>query len=209
MIQDGVRWAFWIVVGFLSGSVLYSRVLPLLLMKKDICKEGKERNPGAANVFMTCGIPMGMLCLLLDILKGFLPTLLAKRVLDTENWLFSLVLLAPVLGHAIAPFHHFQGGKCIAVTFGVTFALLPEQFAGPILAVLYILLSALRIRPHRLRSLLAFALFGAVTGTIAVWQGQFAFLFGYVGIAAVGILRHTRRFCVVQETPAAEQEAVS
>ncbi len=206
ILYEGLRWAFWIAVEFLSGSVMYSRILPLVLLKKDICKDGKEQNPGASNVFMTCGVPMGLACLSLDVLKGLLPVVFAKQVLDTGNILFALVMLAPVLGHAIAPFHHFQGGKCIAVSFGVTFALLPEQFAGPILAVLYIALSALRIRPHRKRSLLAFLLFGLSAGAIAVWQGAFSFLFGYLGIAAVVMLRHTRRFCDVQaEEPVAEQ----
>ena len=62
-----------------SGSVLYCRFVPLLLLKKDICALSPDKNPGAANVFVHCGVPMGLLCLVLDMAKGGVPVALALR----------------------------------------------------------------------------------------------------------------------------------
>lgn len=63
--------------------------------------------------------------MLLDILKGFVPVFIASYVMDRNHWLFPLVIVAPVLGHAIGMFNHFHGGKCIATSFGVTAGLIP------------------------------------------------------------------------------------
>ena len=53
--------------GFLLGGVMFSRTLPKLLTGKDVCALRADKNPGAANVFAVCGVPMGLLCLALDI----------------------------------------------------------------------------------------------------------------------------------------------
>ena len=59
--------------GFLLGGVMFSRALPKLLTGKDVCALRTDKNPGAANVFAVCGVPMGLLCLALDMLKAYLP----------------------------------------------------------------------------------------------------------------------------------------
>lgn len=71
-------------------------------------------------------------------------------------------MLAPVLGHAYSALHHFKGGKCIAVSFGVLLGLLPEFMPVAVLAFFYILFSVLRIRPHGKRTFAAFVAAGLV-----------------------------------------------
>ncbi len=193
-------WLLLIAGGFLSGSILYSRILPLLLTGKDVSAESDDHNPGAANAFMTCGFAIGMLCLLLDIGKGLLPVLLSRRFLDPANPFFALLIIAPVLGHAIAPFNHFRGGKCIATSFGVLLGLLPQCLAVVALAILYILFSTIiRVRPHRRRSILVFALFGAITVPLLLYAGKLSYALGCAGIAMTVIWRHLR---VPAEVPA-------
>ena len=65
--------------GFLLGGVMFSRALPKLLTGKDVCALRADKNPGAANVFAVCGVPMGLLCLALDMLKAYLPVSLAAQ----------------------------------------------------------------------------------------------------------------------------------
>ena len=186
----------WLVItvgGFLCGSILFSKLLPLLISGKDVSAESDDHNPGAANAFATCGVAIGMLCLLLDMLKGFLPVLLGRLLLDTNDPLFALVILAPVLGHAIAPLNHFHGGKCIATSFGVTIALMPQCLAAPILAILYILFSTvIRIRSHRRRSILAFGVFIAVSVPLLLHVGQTSYAIACVAIALTAIYKHHR-----------------
>ena len=109
--------------GFLLGGVMFSRALPKLLTGKDVCALRADKNPGAANVFAVCGVPMGLLCLALDMLKAYLPVSLAARYLDTQSVWFALAIAAPVLGHAVGVFNGFHGGKCIASAFGAMLAL--------------------------------------------------------------------------------------
>ena len=116
-MRELCSWLLFIVGGFLSGSVMFSALLPRRLLGRDVPAESDDRNPGAGNVFTHCGVPMGMLCLFMDMAKGFVPVFLAARFADTASMLFALVIAAPVLGHALAPLYHFLGGKCIATAF--------------------------------------------------------------------------------------------
>ncbi|MEW6718589.1 MAG: glycerol-3-phosphate acyltransferase [Chloroflexota bacterium] len=121
---------FWIVLGFLSGSIPFSYWLGCLLLKTDIRRYG-DGNPGATNVFRAGSWPVGLLVGLLDILKGYLPVLLARSH-DISGWGLVPVAIAPVLGHAFSPFLGFHGGKALAATWGVWLALI-----GPLVFPVY------------------------------------------------------------------------
>lgn len=203
MNREIYLWILAIVGGFFFGSVMFSEILPQALLKKDVCQEHEDHNPGAANVFASCGISMGLLCLILDMFKGFFPVYAAGRVLDTHCLLFSAVIVAPVLGHAIAPLNQFHGGKCIATSFGVTLGLLPFSHACLILAAAYILFStAIRIGSHRLRSIGAFGVFGVVSALILLHQRQTPMALGCMLVALTAIAKHTSLFAA----PCAETE---
>ena len=80
-ISSFARCAAYAAFGFACGGVMFCRFMPLLLAKKDITKLSSDGNPGSANVFINCGIPLGLLCLFLDMFKGFLPVLLLVLLL--------------------------------------------------------------------------------------------------------------------------------
>ena len=187
--------------GFLLGGVMFSRTLPKLLTGKDVCALRADKNPGAANVFAVCGVPMGLLCLALDMLKAYLPASLAARYLDTQSVWFALAIAAPVLGHAVGVFNGFHGGKCISSAFGAMLALTDVSVTGLLLlAGLYIFFSvAVKIRPHRLRSMLVFALYGVSAAVFYSLHGEGALALGCGIIAVIGVARHTRRFCVAED----------
>lgn len=190
-----------IAFGFLLGGVMFSRTLPKLLTGKDVCALRADKNPGAANVFAVCGVPMGLLCLALDMLKAYLPVSLAAQYMDTQSVWFALALAAPVLGHAVGVFNGFHGGKCIAAAFGAMLALANVSVTGLLLlAGLYIFFSVVvKVRPHRLRSMLVFALYGALAALFYSLHSETALALGCGIIAATGVLRHTRRFCVAED----------
>ena len=62
---------------------------------------------------------MGVPALLLDYAKGAVPVGSLHFVVGLSGWGLIAAALAPVLGHAFSPFLRFQGGKALAVTFGV------------------------------------------------------------------------------------------
>lgn len=179
---------FFIFTGFLSGSVLYSWLLPRWLKGIDIVQLSDDGNPGTANAVKLAGLPVGLLCLACDLGKGFLPIWYGCQRLNLNNLWFAPVLAAPVLGHAFSPMFHGKGGKAVAVSFGVLLGLLPHSPAVWLLAVLYIFFSvAVAVRPHRLRTLLVYGLFA---GLSLLLPGTAAMALGYFILAAAVACRH-------------------
>ncbi len=185
------QWIFWIVFGYLLGGILFSWHLPKLLTKKDTRKLSSDHNPGAANAFVHTGWKIGLLCLLCDLLKGFLPVYGAAQRLDCRALPFALVMLAPVLGHATAPYYKFSGGKSIAVSFGVLTALIKITPVIWILVFFYILFSVVvKIRPTRIRSIVTFSIFGVLSAVFSAYTCQYAIGLGCIAIAGIVIYKH-------------------
>jgi glycerol-3-phosphate acyltransferase PlsY len=110
----------WCLAAFACGSIPFGLLLVKLAGKGDVRAHGSG-NIGATNVSRVGGKALGIVTLLLDILKGFLPVFLAKKAgLGFE--LLSLLALAAVLGHAFTPWLKFKGGKGVATALGVILA---------------------------------------------------------------------------------------
>jgi len=112
-----------IILYFLFGSLMFSYWIGLLV-QKDILTVG-DGNPGGANLWKAAGYQFGIIGIILDFLKGYLPLLLIVhfQIVEVSDLDLILLALAPIAGHAFSPFLHFSGGKAIAVTFGVWSAL--------------------------------------------------------------------------------------
>ena len=207
-MENNLLWLFWIGGEFLLGGVMFSQLVPKLLGKGDVGRDSDDHNPGAANVFCLCGVPLGVLCLLLDLLKGFVPVFLAKDLLDPRSLRFAGVIAAPVLGHAAGVFNRFRGGKCIATAFGVLAALLPETWIVCLLAGLYIFFSTLvKVQPMRRRSLLVFTLFGITAFGYLTVTGRLPQALGCGIVGAVAAFRHRKP--LPEKSPFQETSAVS
>lgn len=184
-------WLLAVILGFLSGSMLYSKHIPRLFLHKNICVNAPDQNPGASNVFSSCGIGWGLLCLALDMFKAYLPVRLAMQTLDMNSFWFAAVMAAPVAGHASGIFDGFHGGKCIAASFGVMLALLDKTPIGLLLAALYIFFSTIRkITPNRRRSIVTFTLFGILSFAILLYQGKASLALGTQAISGIAVSRH-------------------
>lgn len=168
------KFFIFILLGYFSGSVLYGYLIPKLFFNVDTIQNSDDHNPGVANSFKMGGITCGMFTIILELLKGFVPVYLAQKNLDYKDLLFSLILVAPVIGHAYPFFTHFKkGGKCIAVSFGCLLGLFPNITSACILVLLYIFFSTiLIINPHSLRSAI----------TYFCWMCSFLFFHQYLSI---------------------------
>jgi glycerol-3-phosphate acyltransferase PlsY len=121
----GIGWIFFTVLGFLSGSVMYSYLIPKKVCGIDIRKVSPDSNPGGINVFREAGHGIGLTCIALDVLKAALPVFVAVRFGGIRGIQLLPVTIAPVLGHAFSPFLKFHGGKSIACAFGALLGLWP------------------------------------------------------------------------------------
>src|SRR5258708_5216306 len=99
---------FLLLVGiaYLLGSIPFGK----LIGKRhgiDIQKHGSG-NIGFANVRRTLGWQAGLIVLTGDILKGFIPVLIARQYLSTYQVL--VVALVAMLGHIFPIWLKFNGG---------------------------------------------------------------------------------------------------
>ena len=118
--------AILILGGYLAGSMPFGYWLVRVIKGVDIRTVGSG-NIGATNVWRTYGKRLGIPVVLLDVAKGFAPTLVAVLVVDHLTGV--LAGLAAMLGHTRPLFLRFaRGGKAVATSGGALWAL------GPILA---------------------------------------------------------------------------
>ncbi|MEZ0117857.1 UNVERIFIED_ORG: glycerol-3-phosphate acyltransferase PlsY [Heyndrickxia coagulans] len=126
---------------FLSGSLMFSYWIGLLL-NLNIRKTG-DGNPGAANLWTKAGYKYGLLGIAGDFGKGFLPVwLIIKSGAVPSHKALIPIALAPIAGHAFSPFLKGNGGKGLAVSFGVWSALTKFRISltyAVILACFYVL----------------------------------------------------------------------
>ena len=113
---------FLILAAFLLGACPFSVWIGRRFLKKDITQYG-DGNPGAANVFRTGSIKLGLFAVLMDILKGIPFVYITYAVFDLPMRVVVAVGLGAILGHAFSPLLKFKGGKSVAVTFGVIIAM--------------------------------------------------------------------------------------
>lgn len=148
------QYIFYFFLAYLSGGIMFGALIPKVFCGLDIRDISKDRNPGTANAFLYAGPFWGMLVLICDLLKGFLPIHLAAGSLGTRGIGFALIMAGPVLGHAFPlPGGRARGGKGIAVTFGVLAGLYPFLNSLELLIFWYLLFSLVVIvDPHSFRT---------------------------------------------------------
>ena len=117
---------------YLIGSFPTSILVSHFIRKIDIREHGSH-NAGATNVFRVLGWKPGIFVIIVDVIKGWLPTYFIADFffnLFSEN-IFELGLIkilfgfAAVLGHSYTIFANFQGGKGVGTLLGMLIALFP------------------------------------------------------------------------------------
>jgi glycerol-3-phosphate acyltransferase PlsY len=126
--MEELRAAGLIVLAYLSGGIPTGYLVVKRLKGYDIRTRGSG-NPGTANVYRNAGPLAGAITLFVDALKGYLPVLLSLHVFPGNQGLAIAVGAATVFGHNWTVFLGFKGGKGVATSAGVFFALLPGPMA--------------------------------------------------------------------------------
>jgi len=116
--------ALVIISCYFFGSVPFGYILGKLFKKVDIRKHGSG-NIGASNALRILGLPLASLVIIGDVGKGILSIYLVKYLNIDSSLILVIAGLAVICGHNWSLFLGFKGGKGIATTFGVIFALNP------------------------------------------------------------------------------------
>ncbi len=129
------------VVGYLFGAIPFGLIIGRLA-GVDVRSQG-SKNIGATNVSRVIGKRWGVLTLFCDCMKGFLPVLLAAKVLpDSEGAGLSIALtgVMAVVGHMFSWYLKFSGGKGVATGLGI-FLFLSPAAVGLSLAVFIVVVA--------------------------------------------------------------------
>jgi acyl phosphate:glycerol-3-phosphate acyltransferase len=132
-----------VLVGYFIGSFPTAIIAGKLLQNIDIREHG-SKNAGATNVFRVLGWKAGLVVMLIDMLKGFVPVFwlagLIHGYADSLIYYQILAGLAAIIGHIWTLFAGFKGGKGVGTSAGVFLGLAP--FAVIIALMVFILLVA-------------------------------------------------------------------
>lgn len=113
-----------------------------------------SNNPGATNVMRIAGKKAAALTLLGDMLKGFIPVLLAQIFLTDTLWI-ALTGLSAFIGHCYPIYYRFQGGKGVATAIG--FILAFHWISGLIVVGIWLIVARV-FKLSSLAAIIAFAL---------------------------------------------------
>ena len=121
-----------IIAAYFAGSFPTASAVGML-SGHDHSKEGSG-NPGASNVYRTSGAAYGIVTVVVDLLKGFVPVLATLLILG-RPWAAG-AWAAATIGHVI-PFARWRnGGKGVATGGGGFIPLYP--YVGVVLALVFI-----------------------------------------------------------------------
>lgn len=137
---DIYRGIFIVILCYFFGAVPFCYIIGKIHSKKDLTKIG-DKNPGGWNLIFNVSRFWGIIGSLLDFSKGLVSYLLAYRFSQLEV-VALLAGCASVAGHNYSPYLKFSGGKGLAATIGVFFAISPFSlviFGVTIVTALFLL----------------------------------------------------------------------
>lgn len=157
-------WLAWIFAAYVIGSIPFGVIIGKL-RGIDIREHG-SKNIGATNVGRVLGKRFGIICFVLDFLKGASPVIAAGWAMHVWNrhadgvsqaqmWSWLAVAMAAIAGHMFSIFLKFTGGKGVATGFGAMAAMWP-LLTIPTLVALVVWYAAVRLTKYvSIASLLA------------------------------------------------------
>ncbi len=176
------------VVAFLVGGVNPAALLARAL-GVDLRTSGSG-NPGATNAGRVLGRKWGVLVLVLDVLKAYLPTLLALQALGLVPAL--VAGFAVVLGHVFSPFLRGRGGKGVACAVGAVLAVVPWVALGAVLVFLLVWVAVSYVGRASVVTTGLLLLFGVVAGVGLVPWVEPVVGWWLVALSGLVLWRHRR-----------------
>lgn len=165
-----------LVLGYGVGSIPFSLLIAKWVKGIDLRKVGSG-NVGATNVGRAIGWKWGVLALLLDALKGLLPTAFLPQLLQGQSTpldthLAVLAGAAAIAGHLFPVWLGFRGGKGVATALGVILVLAPWGTLCAAIAFLILIGITRIVSVGSIMAALSFALFELVKGGTELWSPE-------------------------------------
>lgn len=119
-----MKFIFFAVLAYILGSIPNGVIIGTKLKGIDIREHG-SKNSGATNAYRVLGPKYGVMVLIADAAKGFLPVMFADLA-GIKGTFLIIVGLITIVGHSLSLFLNFKGGKGVATSLGVFLYLIPQ-----------------------------------------------------------------------------------
>jgi acyl phosphate:glycerol-3-phosphate acyltransferase len=118
------------IIAYLLGSIPTAVWVGKRFYGIDVREHG-SKNAGATNTFRVLGKKPGKIVLAIDVLKGLIAVLTPQIIFNSLEYdtliMYKLTAsVAVILGHVFPLFAGFKGGKGVATSLGVIFAIHPQ-----------------------------------------------------------------------------------
>ena len=172
-------WVICVLCAFIAGSIPFG---VLIARARGInIQEHGSKNIGATNVGRVLGKKLGIICFVLDVLKGSIPVFVVGSLAGTfgkqldsigtnDMLLWIAVVFAALLGHMYPPWLNWKGGKGVATTFGGMIAMWPLLTVPVLLSMGVWILSLVLSKIVSLASVVAAAVLPIMTIGWVYWQ---------------------------------------
>ncbi len=175
--------ALIIISCYLLGSIPFGYIVGKLFKKVDIREYGSG-NIGATNALRILGPSLASLVVIGDIGKGIFSIYLVQYLNIDNLLILTIAGLAVICGHDWSIFLGFKGGKGIATTLGVVFAL------NPTISILALIIGGVVVITTRYVSLASiFAVISIFIFTI-LFKQPYEFIIFSALIMILGIFKH-------------------
>lgn len=132
-----IKYILLSLLAYFSGSIPSGVWIGKTFKGIDIRTVG-SKNSGATNAYRNLGAVYGIMTLVIDALKGYLPLLVASKMGVSEKYIVVIGLIA-ILGHSFSCFLNFKGGKGVATSLGVFLFLAPKAIGIATLGFLIVI----------------------------------------------------------------------
>lgn len=163
-----------VCMAYFIGAIPWGAILTRVFKSMDIRQVGSG-NIGATNVMRTAGMPLGILTLAGDVLKGIVSTGMVLAFTESSGLRLDIYLSAAILcaflGHLYSVFLKFKGGKGVATAAGCFLVAAPTAFLLVLPVFIGVFLVCRRVSAASLTAAFVLPVFVWLSGTSIVLTG--------------------------------------
>jgi glycerol-3-phosphate acyltransferase PlsY len=178
-----MKTALIIISCYLLGSIPFGYIVGKLFKKVDIREYGSG-NIGATNALRILGPSLASLVVIGDIGKGIFSIYLVQYLNIDDLLILTIAGLAVICGHDWSIFLGFKGGKGIATTLGVVFAL------NPTISILALIIGGVVVITTRYVSLASIFVVISIFIFTILFKQPYEFIIFSALIMILGIFKH-------------------
>jgi len=123
----------WVVVGYWVGTLPSPYLVARFAGRSDVIEEMRRQDsPGDAHFLVAKKMSgaLGGFAIVLDMVKGFVPAVIARMTTHEDPAVMAWLGVAAVAGHCYPPYFRRSGGRGLTTAAGVSLVNVPKAMVG-------------------------------------------------------------------------------